>query len=262
MAPPPQPATTTTNSKAKPRQATTTARHEFGSCLRRVSVQEAKSSVKAKIHKAGVKGISRINGGNRRPGTRNATGCVVLQDTVTVVPRLAGLGDAVQVDSDGAPVMFKLTDPVNPPRLARFKLNDAVCPCATVADVEEPAAGLKEKSSAVPLSETVCVLPATPSALSVIVSAPANAPPAFGAKVTLIVHELLAATLLPQLLVWLKLALVTMLVTARVVEPPFVSVTGCNALVVPSISVPNVRLRGDKVSEEAINATVPDTLEL
>ena len=111
-----------------------------------MSVQEATSSVKARIHKPTGMGDSRENGGKGRPGSSNATGCVVVQDTVTAVPRLAGLGDAVQVDSEGAPVMLKLTEPVKPLSLPRFKVKVAVCPCATVADVDEPAAGLKEKS--------------------------------------------------------------------------------------------------------------------
>jgi hypothetical protein len=106
------------------------------------------------------------------------------------------------------------------------------------------------------------VLPATPSALSVMVSVPVSGPPVAGAKVTLTVHEPLAATLLPQLLVWLKFALVAMLVIAMAAAPPFVSVTGCDALVVPAIKLPNVKFRGDKDSEEAVSATVPETLEL
>jgi hypothetical protein len=45
------------------------------------------------------------------------------------------------------------------------------------------------------------VFPATPLLLSVMVSVPVSGPVALGEKVTLIVQEPLAATLLPQLLV-------------------------------------------------------------
>lgn len=68
------------------------------------------------------------------------------------------------------------------------------------------------KSCPVPFRLTVCVLPVALLLLSVIVSVPVRGPPVAGANVTLIVHEPLAAKLLPQLLVWLKLLLAVMLV--------------------------------------------------
>jgi hypothetical protein len=49
---------------------------------------------------------------------------------------------------------------------------------------------------------------------------------AVGEKVTLIVQEALAATLLPQLLVWLKFALATILVMVSAVLPVLLRVTG------------------------------------
>jgi len=57
-------------------------------------------------------------------------------------------------------------------------------------------------------------------------------------------HELFAATLPPQLFVWLKSPLVPMLLMARVPLPELLSVTGWAALVVPVPWVPNVRLVG------------------
>ena len=62
-----------------------------------------------------------------------------------------------------------------------------------------------------PLRFTVWVLPAALLLLSVTVSVPAREPPAVGVKVTLMVQEPLAATLLPQLLVCAKLVLAVML---------------------------------------------------
>jgi hypothetical protein len=53
----------------------------------------------------------------------------------------------------------------------------------------------------VPLSETVCMLPANPLLLSAMVRVPVRVPVAVGEKVTLIVQELLAATLPAQVLV-------------------------------------------------------------
>jgi hypothetical protein len=78
----------------------------------------------------------------------------------------------------------------------------------------------------VPLKLTVCVLPATPLLLSVMVSVPVSGPVAVGEKVTLIVQEPLAATLFPQLLVWPKLALVVTLVMVSAAVPVLLKVTG------------------------------------
>jgi hypothetical protein len=87
----------------------------------------------------------------------------------------------------------------------------------------------------VPDKLTVCVLPATPLLLSVTVSVPVRVPVAVGEKVTLIVQELLAATLPAQVLVTPKLALVAMLAIVSVALPVLLRVTGCDALVVPTI---------------------------
>lgn len=88
------------------------------------------------------------------------------------------------------------------------------------------------KSCPVPLRFTVCVLPVVPLLLSVIVRVPFRAPPTEGANVTLIVHDPLAATLLPQLFVWLKLLLVMTLLTVSAALPVLLSVTAWAALVV------------------------------
>ena len=90
----------------------------------------------------------------------------------------------------------------------------------------------------VPVRATVCMLPATPLLLSVMVRVPVRVPVAVGEKVTLIVQELLAATLPPQLLVSPKLALAAMLVMVSAALPVLLRVTGCDALVVPTLTLP------------------------
>jgi hypothetical protein len=65
--------------------------------------------------------------------------------------------------------------------------------------------------SPVPLSVTVCVLPVRLLLLSVTVRVPVRVPGAVGMKATLIVQELLALTLLPQVFVWEKSPLTVML---------------------------------------------------
>ena len=83
----------------------------------------------------------------------------------------------------------------------------------------------------VPLKLTVCVLPAVPPALSVMVTAPVRAPVAVGLKVTLIVQFAPAArleVLAGQLLVCeksLEPALTAMLAIVRAAVPVLVRVT-------------------------------------
>lgn len=83
-----------------------------------------------------------------------------------------------------------------------------------------------------PLRFTVCVLPAVPPLLSVTVSVPVRGPVAVGAKLTLMVQELLTARLVPQVLVWAKLVLAVMLLMVSAALPVLFNVTVCAALVV------------------------------
>jgi len=55
-----------------------------------------------------------------------------------------------------------------------------------------------------------------------------------GPKVTLIVQEPEAATLLPQLFAWLNIGGIAMLVMVSGALPVLLSVTGCGALEVPT----------------------------
>ena len=74
-------------------------------------------------------------------------------------------------------------------------------PGATVVEVEEPDGGATVKSCPMPLRLTVWLLPVVLLLLSVMIRAPVKAPPVSGVKVTLMVQDPPAATLLPQLLV-------------------------------------------------------------
>jgi hypothetical protein len=104
---------------------------------------------------------------------------------VAELPGVIGLGETVQVASEGAPVHVKPTLWLNPPSPATLKVYVADCPDATVAEVEEPGDAASVKSWPVPARAMVWGL-LTP--LSVIVSVPLRAPTAVGVKVTLIVQ--------------------------------------------------------------------------
>ena len=97
----------------------------------------------------------------------------------------------------------------------------AVPPGETVAEVDEPGAAVKVKSSPVPVSATVCGLP---PALSVMVTAPVLVPAAVGLKVRLRMQLALGARLGPQALVWEKSPPARMLAIVRVALPVLVRV--------------------------------------
>jgi hypothetical protein len=75
----------------------------------------------------------------------------------------------------------------------------------------------------IPLRETVCGLPA---ALSVTESVPLALPAALGVNVTLIVQELVAASVAPQLFIWAKPALAEIPEIVSAAIPLSVRVTG------------------------------------
>lgn len=82
-----------------------------------------------------------------------------------------------------------------------------------------------------PLSDTVCGLPV---ALSVTAIVPVRVPVVLGVKVTAMVQLDPAFRLLPQLLLWLKSPLGTMLLIVSLALPELVSVTFCGLLLVPT----------------------------
>jgi hypothetical protein len=91
----------------------------------------------------------------------------------------------------------------------------------------------------VPLRVTVCGLL---TALSVRVRAPVRPPLAVGAKLTLIVQLPLGATEGRQLLLSVQSLEIDRLLMLRATVPVFVTVTGCEALVVPTSWLVKVRL--------------------
>jgi len=133
-----------------------------------------------------------------------------------------------------------------------------VCPFVnvTVADDVDPTAVLGNVrlvgatvsgASPVPVSLTSCGLVA---ALSVTVRAPVTAPRLVGLNVTLMVQLLLAASELPQLLLWANSPLAAMEPISSGPEPELVSLTDFDALVVPAASFP-------KASVVAFRVAVP-----
>src|SRR5579863_5638864 len=77
--------------------------------------------------------------------------------------------------------------------------------------------------------------------------APVRAPEAVGVKTTEIAQLAPAATLLPQVFVWLKSPLAAMLAIESAAVPVLVSVTTCAALDVPTFWLPKLRLVGLKL---------------
>ena len=107
----------------------------------------------------------------------------------------------------------------------------------------------------VPVRLTVCVLPATPPVLSVMVRVPVRVPVAEGLKVTPMVQFPAAARLEPQVLVWeksLEPALTAMPAMARDAVPVLLRVTGWEALEVPNSWLPKVRLEGTTEAAGAV----------
>jgi hypothetical protein len=90
-----------------------------------------------------------------------------------------------------------------------------------------------------------------------MVKVPVSGPVAAGEKVTLMVQEALAATLLPQLLVSPKLALVAMLVVRSELAPVLLRVTDCGPLAVPRLWLLNVRLGGETLATGFVASPVP-----
>ena len=143
------------------------------------------------------------------------------------------------------------------PRFVNVTVFSELLPTGCVPKLRDVAERLTAVPVPVPVRLTGCVLPATPLLLSVMVSVPVSGPVAVGEKVTLIVQEPLAATLLPQLLVSPKLVLVAMLAIVRAALPVLLRVTGFDPLVVPRFWLPNVRLGGETPAIGAVATPVP-----
>ena len=99
----------------------------------------------------------------------------------------------------------------------------------------------------VPLSNTVCVDPATFPELSVIVNVLLCAPAALGVNVTEIVQVALAASEVPQLLVATNsVPLAAILAIDSAALPVLLKVTALDALAVPMFWLPKARLPADR----------------
>lgn len=130
------------------------------------------------------------------------------------------------------------------------------CPGATLAVVVEPEAMPSAKSWPVPLKLTVCVLPVELLLLSVMLKLPVKAPPASGVKLTLIVQEPLAGTVLPQLFVCAKFPLVAMLATVSARLPVLESVTACEPVVEFTGRAAKVSVVGERPASGAVPVPV------
>ncbi len=111
-----------------------------------------------------------------------------------------------------------------------------------LAEVDEPGARDKTKSSPLPVTVTVCGLP---SALSVMATFPALGPLAVGLKATWTVQLALIGTSEPQLLVWEESPLASMLAMLRVSFPVLVRVTNFAELVVPTVWMEKAKELGE-----------------
>jgi len=96
--------------------------------------------------------------------------------------------------------------------------------------------------------------------LSVTVMMPVREPVAVGVKVTLMVHDALAARLVPQLLVSEKSPLTVMLEIARVAPPGLLRVTLCGLLLVLNACEEKVTEVGERLAAGAV--PVPAKLAL
>jgi hypothetical protein len=256
LLPPPHPANARVSNNAEA-SGMIAARHRLATGrLRRPMAQAIATRAKASVNRPFSPGD---RGGTGRSGRERGTllaGAVVVTVTVTFAAELPGisvLGENAQVAPEGALAHAKVTLWLNPPWPATLRVYVADCPGATLAVKVEPEATVSVKSCPVPLRLMVCVLPATPLLLSVMVSVPEREPPAEGVNVTLMLHEAPGATLLPQSLVCLKLALVAMLLTVSAASPLLLSVTACAALAVFASCPPKVR----PVCETSATGAVP-----
>ena len=107
-----------------------------------------------------------------------------------------------------------------------------------------------------PVNVTVCGLP---EALSTKVRVPFLVPDAVGVKVTLMVQDDDAANVAPQVVVLEKSPAVVIEVILRVAFPVFWRLTDCEAELVPTVWLANVKLLGEIVAMGAVGAVpVPD----
>ena len=121
----------------------------------------------------------------------------------------------------------------------------------TEAEVEEAE---REKSAPVPLRLTAWLAPA----LSVTLSVPLRLPAVEGVMVTLIAQVAPAATALPQLLVSANCPEAATPPMLTLALPVLVTVTICDALTWPTLTLPKLRLVGDTLTVVDPEDETPD----
>src|SRR5215469_1082889 len=133
-------------------------------------------------------------------------------------------------------VIFRLPEGAT---LVTVVLMDELMPTVTVPKFR--LAGLRPRAVPVPLRETVC---GEPTALSVIDRMPLSWPIALGLKETSIVQLAPTASVAGHWLVLMKLPCTVTLEMVTAAFPVLVTVTVCEALIMPMGTTPKVRLLG------------------
>ena len=130
-------------------------------------------------------------------------------------------------------------------------------PSACAAKLSAAGVAFRTFAPPVPVSDTVCGLP---EALSVMVRVPVRVPVAVGVNVTLTVQLVLTARLVPQLLLCAKSPLAVMLAMFAAAVPVFDTVTGCDALLLPSTCAAKVSVLVDTAITGAVPVPVSETV--
>ena len=130
---------------------------------------------------------------------------------------------------------------------------------ATCCAVKVSAAGAAPRTTfaPVPVRETSCGVPA---ALSAMFNEPVRVPVAAGVKVTFTMQLVPTARLVPQLLVCAKSPLAVMLEMLAAAVPVFETVTGCDALLLPSTCAGKASALLDRPITGAVPVPVRETV--
>jgi hypothetical protein len=129
----------------------------------------------------------------------------------------------------------------------------ALFPTVTLPKLSVAGERLAPGAVPVPVSETICV-----PAPSLMTTVPVRVPAAVGVNVIVSVHVPFAAIGLDEehVSVSAKSPLTVTLLMLRALLPLFVKVTDCELLVVFTVSLPNVRLVGDRLAPGALPVPV------
>src|SRR5438876_10169517 len=192
---PPQAGSRNNNPKAAP---ATSARTTGTFNLFRIARADIAAPRANTTHSQGPAGAPGAPGTRGPPPELDVVVTCMLTVSGSVPSRLPEEGVSRQLAPVGAPPQATATFPFHPPSGVIVTVKLAANPLTTVWLTGE---GETEKSCPIPDSATCCGLP---GALSFRASMPDTAPPALGLNVTLTVHEALAASDVPQLLLSAK----------------------------------------------------------